>query len=97
MSMEAVKGTMFPFGKIAMTPGVAELVSAGVVNPALLLDRHGMGDWSELSADDRAENIYAVNRELRVFSSFALTLDVTVWVITESDRSATTLLLPSEY
>jgi hypothetical protein len=51
----------------------------------------------ELSDEDHRENLYSVSRQLRIFSAFKTKQDVKLWVITEADRSATTILLPSEY
>lgn len=66
-----------------------------------LIRRHAAGDWGDLDADDKAANDAALLDGSRVLSAYALTLDnmkpLKVWIITEADRSATLLLLPSEY
>jgi hypothetical protein len=67
------------------------------VEPLALIRRHVIGDWCEMAAADRAANERASSGDERVFSSYALTPQVTVWVITEADRSSTCLLLPSDY
>jgi hypothetical protein len=67
------------------------------VDPAGLLVRHNAGDWSEMSAEDQALNRQAVANQLRVFSSYSIGDSDRVWVITETDRHHTTILLPSEY
>ena len=55
-------------------------------------------DWGEVPEEDRAENEFSVvANDLRILSAYTLTNGVTVWVITESDRNATTVLLPDEY
>ena len=55
------------------------------------------GDWGEVCMEDKAENELSVRRGSRILSAYQLHIGVQVWVITEADRSATTLLLPSEY
>jgi hypothetical protein len=61
------------------------------------LTRHVSGDWGELVDEDWRENNFAVTRSLRVLSAYYLTTGEKIWIITEAYRSATTLLLPSEY
>jgi hypothetical protein len=80
-----------------MTPGAGEAMqSAGHIPPEFLL-RHKHADWGELDEDDRQENERSVREGFRVLSAYSTRLSDTLWVITEHDRSATTLLLPSEY
>ena len=55
------------------------------------------GDWSEMVEEDQAANRQAIAEGSRVFSAYHLGTGVKLWVITEADRSATTLLLPDEY
>ena len=55
------------------------------------------GDWGELPEEDIAENERSVEQGLRVFSAYWLQTGTKIWVITEWDRSATTILLPDEY
>ena len=62
-----------------------------------MLTRHASGDWGTLSEDDRNENDFAVTRQLQLLSAYGLSTGVTLWIITEADRSATTLLLPEDY
>jgi len=60
------------------------------------LARHARCDWGELSEEDRKENDFAVSRRLRILSAYRAG-GVKYWIITEADRSATTILLPDEY
>jgi hypothetical protein len=60
------------------------------------LIRHLSGDWGDLSSEDKAENDFSLRRDLRIFSAYD-TPKGRLWIITEADRSATTVLLPSEY
>lgn len=88
---------LFPMGRIVATPGaLAALEQLGVEHAARLLRRHLEGDWTEMDAEDRRHNREAVADGSRVFSAY--TVDGTrFYVITEADRSATTILLPEEY
>ena len=53
-----------------------------------------MGDLEE---EDKKENEFSVLNSLRILSAYTLKTGVRIWIITEADRSATTILLPSEY
>ena len=88
----------FSPGQVVMTAGVDELVRQGRLNPSPYLRRHLHGDWGDLSDNDRRLNDAALKSgEDRLFSSYQVTRDLKLWIITEWDRSVTTLLLPSEY
>lgn len=103
MATEAVLISLAPNvrfapGDIVMTTGVAELVQQGRLNPTPYLRRHLGGDWGDLDEDDRRQNDAALaSGEDRLFSSYQIDRDLKLWVITERDRSVTTLLLPNEY
>lgn len=87
----------FALGRVVATPGaLAELEELGV-SPATLLSRHQSGDWGDVCDEDRAENELALGRQLRIFSVYQITDEITIWIITEADRSATTILLPADY
>src|SRR5688572_22162869 len=87
----------FPFGQLAATPGaIAALREAGQT-PFEFLCRHVSGDWGELCAEDIAENDRALREGSRLLSAYRTGKGVKFWIITESDRSVTTLLLPGEY
>jgi hypothetical protein len=88
---------LFPLGRIVATPGALEALHNARQDARELLARHVRGDWGTLSADDWNENDFAVTRTLRLLSAYHLTTGEKMWIITEADRSATTLLLPSEY
>ena len=88
---------LFPLGRIVATPGALEALQNAGQDARELLVRHAAGDWGTLSDDDRNENDFAVTRALRLLSAYHLTNGEKMWIITEADRSATTLLLPSEY
>jgi hypothetical protein len=87
---------MFPLGQVVATPGALDALAAAGVSGLSLLARHQAGDWGSVPPEDAAENELSVARGFRILSSYPIG-DGRVWVITEADRSATTLLLPSEY
>jgi hypothetical protein len=87
----------FELGQLVSTPGAIEAMElAGHIPPEFLL-RHKHGDWGELPPEDIAENERAVHEGSRIFSAYRTRREEKLWVITEWDRSVTTLLLPEEY
>ncbi len=88
---------LFPLGQVVATPGALEALEEAGQSPSEFLQRHQTGDWSEMVKEDRKENQKAVKQDFRVFSSYEMESGEKLWVITESDRSSTCLLLPSEY
>ena len=88
----------FAPGHVVMTSGIDALVQQGRLNPAPYLCRHLSGDWGDLDDSDRRQNDAALRSgEDRLFSSYQVAPGLKLWIITEWDRSVTTLLLPSEY
>jgi hypothetical protein len=88
---------LFALGDAVITAGAKELLDRLSIDPAIFIARHVTGDWGELCEEDQQENERAVKKSGRVFSSYALPDNTKIWVITESDRSYTTILLPDEY
>jgi len=88
----------FPSGQVLMTAGIDDLVRRGRIDPTPYLLRHLAGDWGALSDHDRQLNDAALKSGAdRLFSSYQITPNLKLWIITEWDHSVTTLLLPSEY
>ena len=83
-------------GRILATPGALRLLRDAGEDPFDYLARHVSGDWGELDAQDRRENERSLKHGWRVLSSYPVG-EKTIWVITEADRSVTTILLPDEY
>lgn len=88
---------LFRPGHILATPGALAAISASGNLLFDLLMRHLTGDWSELDEHDRRENELSLQNGWRILSSYRLNSGMRVWLITEADRSCTTLLLPDEY
>lgn len=87
----------FALGRIVATPGALECLRSLSVAPVDLLKRHQQGDWGDLCDEDREMNELALSDGSRIFSAYKVSNEERVWVVTEWDRSATTILLPSEY
>jgi hypothetical protein len=87
----------FPLGRIVATPGALRALEVAKQNPFEFLQRHNAGDWGELCEEDKRENEFSVHNDFRILSAYRTRNDVKIWVITEADRSVTTLLLPHEY
>jgi hypothetical protein len=85
-----------PLGRVVVTPGALRMLMEKGEHPFDYLARHAMGDWGELCAFDRRQNEIALREGYRVLSSYDVPAG-RVWVITEADRSVTTILLPEEY
>jgi hypothetical protein len=83
-------------GRVVATPGALKLLLEKGEHPFDYLARHATGDWGELCAFDRRQNDIALREGYRVLSSYE-TPAGRVWIITEADRSITTILLPEEY
>jgi hypothetical protein len=92
-----VPSLVFPLGQLVATPGALQaLEEAGECLEAFVV-RHACGDWGNLCDADRQENAQALREGGRLMSTYTLKNGETLWIITEADRSVTTLLLPLEY
>ena len=87
----------FPLGRVVATQGALHALSEAGETPAGFLRRHLRGDWGDLDEHDRRENELSLVQGFRLLSAYQLGTGVRVWIITEADRSATTILLPEEY
>lgn len=90
----------FPLGQMVMTRGVNDLIAeneafAKFVTQSLI--RHAKGDWGDLSPEDKEENNLSLKKELRLLSAYETPDLPKIWIITEADRSVTTILFPDEY
>lgn len=85
----------FPLGATVITPTALEELSSTAIREAL--ERHAQGDWGEVCQEDREANERALCQGLRLLSVYHNGNGTKFWIITEADRSATTVLLPSDY
>ena len=88
---------LFPLGRIVATPGALDALARANQSPQEFLNRHVTGEWGELGDEDKAENNYSLKHGFRILSSYKTAAGEKLWLITESDRSLTTLLQPEEY
>ena len=89
--------SLFILGDVVASPQSICVLSQSGMSLLDLLQRHATGDWGDLCTDDINANNDALQYGDRLLSSYALTESCKVWIITEWDRSVTTILLPSEY
>ncbi len=87
----------FRLGMVLITPGAILALAEANQSALALLERHAYGDWGNLTAEDWQANEQALKEGSRLFSAYTLTTGRRLWIITEWDRSLTTLLLPMEY
>jgi len=88
---------LFDLGQLVATPGALAALEKSGQNAMEFLSRHVRGDWGDLPKEDKDENQLSLARGFRLLSSYRTTAGDKLWVITEADRSHTTLLLPEEY
>lgn len=88
---------LFDLGQTYMTIGAREALAESNQLPSEFLARHQSGDWGIVCEDDRKENDLSIRENFRILSSYKTSQDIKIWVITEADRSSTTILLPDEY
>jgi len=96
-SERAPRGPLFRTGEIVATPGALAALLASGQSPFEFLERHTRGIWGDLVDEDKHANEHALQYGGRLFSAYNLQDGTRIWVITEWNRSVTTVLLPSEY
>ena len=95
MSPNALPSARFRLGRIVSTPNaLSQLTQEDIL---MAIRRHQAGDWGDLDIEDKAANDRALVERTRIFSAYRSALGVKFWLITEADRSATTVLMPEDY
>lgn len=89
------KEPRFQLGQVVVTRGALEEIDRETMTHAL--GRHVTGDWGDLCEADKTENELSVEQGCRILSAYLYESAPKFWIITEADRSATTILLPDEY
>jgi hypothetical protein len=92
-----VAAEKFQPGRIVATPGALAALEASGEAPVSYLARHIAGDWGDVGEHDRRENELSLIHGFRLLSAYTLNSGTKIWIITEADRRASTLLLPEEY
>ncbi len=95
MSASKAKDVSFPLGQLVATPTAMARLSQADISSSLL--RHASGDWGEVGDEDRQANEEALRDGTRLFSVYQGEDGTKFWIITEADRSVTTVLLPEDY
>ena len=95
MSVETVGRVRFPLGRTVITRGALDALEQEDVLAAMT--RHANGDWGDLCAEDKQANDDALSVGTRLLSAYRTGAGQKFWIITEADRSITTVLLPEEY
>lgn len=94
-ALSSKKYAKFPLGQTVATPNALSKLTHEDILKAL--DRHVTGDWGEASKEERNENELSLKKEFRLLSVYRGTNGTKFWIITEADRSFTTVLLPEDY
>ena len=84
-----------PLGRVVITPGALAALEPGAAPEAL--KRHAAGDWGEVGREDWKLNDESIRDGDRILSAYTDAKGTKFWIITEADRSVTTILLPDEY
>ena len=92
-----IRRARLPLGRLLATPAAVDAIQSAGASIFALVNRHACGDWGDLPEADREQNDLSVVAGRRVLSCYPLGGERKVWIITEADRSTTTLLLPEEY
>jgi hypothetical protein len=95
--IETQTSRSFELGNVVATPGALGALDESQQGAQEFLHRHLSGDWGDLCDADKDENEFSMTRKLRILSAYHTRQGVKLWIITEADRSATTILLPEEY
>lgn len=95
--MKTTHNAKFNLGRTLITPGALAALRNAEATPCTYLERHAVGDWGDLCQEDREENDLSLVEGFRLLSAYFLPDMTKIWIITEADRSATTILPPDEY
>jgi len=88
---------LFLLGQLLITSGALAMLDALSLSPLAFVQRHVAGDWGDLCEEDKQANAAALHYGSRLLSSYEIPPNHKLWIITEANRMATTLLLPDEY
>ena len=88
---------LFPLGQVVITPGAIEALDDSNELPITFLRKHQSGDWGIVGKEDWEENQFSLSNGYRLLSAYRTAKEEKIWILTEADRSVTTILLPCEY
>ena len=92
-----VETVKFDLGQLLITPGALDALTRNGTDEGPYLLRHQSGDWGDVDEIDKRENDFSLLERFRLMSAYHLNDQTKIWVITERDRNATTILLPEEF
>jgi len=95
MSTKSARMVRFDMGSLYMTPHARDVLSETEIFEALM--RHSSGDWGDVEKDDWEQNEFSLHERLRLYSVYHTANGVKLLIITEADRSSTTVLMPEDY
>ena len=95
--LEMMLEPKFPLGRVFLTQGAKEALSESKQDAFEFLSLHQQGNWGIVGKEDAQENDFSLKNGFRLLSVYRTSKNEKLWIITEADRSSTTLLLPSEY
>lgn len=95
MNAQTIPVAVFRLGRIVTTPNALESITQEDI--LLAIQRHQAGDWGNLTDDNRAANDRALVQGTRILSAYNASNGTRFWIITEGDRTVTTVLLPEDY
>ncbi|MDD5095438.1 MAG: hypothetical protein PHV74_13825 [Dehalococcoidia bacterium] len=90
----------FQMGNLVWTRGVNDRIAEDIAFAKLVLasvKRHASGDWGDICREDKTENELSLKEGFRLLSAYETEGLPRIWIITEADRSVTTVLFPEEY
>jgi len=96
-TLQRLRIPQFRSGRLIATPGAIQALATAGLSGRSYLSRHLAADWGEVNAEDKAANDWSLMHGERLLSAYTLPTGVRIWIITERDRSTTTILLPDEY
>lgn len=88
---------IFSLGQVVITKNAKGTFDELEQNPIVYLERHAKGDWGNLGEDDKQSNNEAIGEGLRLLSKYNLSNGEAIYIITEADRSITTIMLTEDY
>ena len=88
---------LFSLGSVVATAAAVSGIGSARVSVGALLQRHLLGDWGDVSEGDASLNVQAMASRDRIVSAYQITPTTRILIITEADRSATTIMTPGDY
>ena len=95
--VDIAKKPLFELGQVVATPGALAALERAHQAPGEFVARHVAGDWGEVPEEDKTENEVSILNGYRILSAYRTKLGDRLWILSEADRSVTTVLLPEEY